>query len=265
MQCSESMDNILTFNDLDHLPSPWNIDSECTQNDPVDIPTPHKSKSAQHSGYYKEKAFSCDANKYFEIKRSIDLEIFPMKISQNYLDTVKPGMLAIAWYSINPTSTSGNNKVKMSIGGTFKEKELESAPIPTFIAHYVEDASTVYNQDVSVKVTSTPDSASSVLITPLELLVDLPVEVGCFKGPAHNVDSNHRTTSSTEMTPAFCVAFCASLSNKNLRYTMVFGGSECLCREEIPDDYIPQNNDQCSVACTGDDKQVIQIYLISTL
>ena len=62
-----------------------------------------------------------------------------------------------------------------------------------------------------------------VKMGPMELLMDVPIEMGCFTNPEEldHLDESTLTTNPTQMTPAFCIQTCV---NANKR----FAGQNCL-------------------------------------
>lgn len=90
------------------------------------------------------------------------------------------------------------------------------------------------------------------LIGPVELKVDLPIEMGCFAVP--NIDELGAATTTDTMTPAECAITCSQ--NSKIIFALM-QGNQCFCMEE---DQIlslaPAIENKCDVNCEGDSLQL---------
>ncbi len=89
-------------------------------------------------------------------------------------------------------------------------------------------------------------------LSPIDLLIDVPFEVGCFK-QKDGIDSLGTivTDSPTNgMTPAWCLTKCLEL-NPQQRIAFIRDGNECSCFEDIPLAKLALDQDSCNVYCEG--------------
>lgn len=125
---------------------------------------------------------------------------------------------------------------------------------------------------VSVTV-ETAEADSTVDVGKLELIVDLPVQVGCFSADdPTSVTGNEgkhlrsigclrltlimpcRVTavaSAADMTPEKCLDECVT-NFPMARYAFLRNGDQCFCHTTVPDNLLKVTDDSCTTPCGGD-------------
>ena len=113
----------------------------------------------------------------------------------------------------------------------------------------VPDVSTLIDDDLVTFQARDINSASGGFnISPMELLVDLPVQVGCFR--IRQPGSLVPDSSGGSQMPAECLTFC--LEHNKGRYGATTSFGDCFCHEEIPfEDLQALPMDQCQSGCNG--------------
>ena len=93
------------------------------------------------------------------------------------------------------------------------------------------------------KVTS---SDSQVNFGPIELIIDLPIAVGCFEA-INGFSLGAAVSSVTDQTPVKCLTSCLQAG---LRFAALNRGSDCHCLEDL-ENLITAPKSECELSCTG--------------
>ncbi len=108
-------------------------------------------------------------------------------------------------------------------------------------------------------------------MSPVELLIDVPFDVGCFKDIDSTVAGDLSPVSGTPangMTPAWCLKECVQgskrfacefkLAKKVISnicamklFTVIKDGSECHCAESVPLKKLQLSKESCQTTCVG--------------
>ncbi len=131
---------------------------------------------------------------------------------------------------------------------------------------YVRPITAIEGSNIEFTFLPSTDPASAYL-GPMELLVDMPVHVGCFEktDPAtFPMPSGVATTH-----PTACLTSCLT-SNPSNRYAALQGGDSCYCFNDLLRSLLrPLPDDRCEKECAGDanqfcggeDDTVLQFYV----
>ena len=98
-----------------------------------------------------------------------------------------------------------------------------------------------FSLEVSAKAEATVDG--TVLLSPIELIVDQPLNLGCFQ-----METGLHATEKTS--PQTCLLHCNSLQ---MRFALITQGNKCSCVKSINHDVFTElTNSQCLTKCQDD-------------
>ena len=193
------------------------------------------------------------------MQTTVDLDYFPLGIDENYLIRTQSRGLFRAWGrgatdvtpTFNPT-VQHEFRYNDGSGSVVAVNISESEDYTEFTS--VVNTAAIKDQSLELSFWPSTDPASAY-VSSMELLIDLPVNVGCFEKTDPDTFYLPTFTHVASPMPSTCIAACLTESSTK-RYAALVGGDSCYCYTELPRHELrPLPDDQCRKACTGDEDQ----------
>ena len=239
----------------------WDVDNDCSSLEVYPVEDGGEAFRAQHvqSPNRMKIRSLCTTGDGQNFIYEVTDDRLPLKINQNYLNEVQPVALFKTWFrfrnaggGVTPTM---NHEVRLAYGSVLPLNLDETLAVPesaeyTEHVHIVEDLHTrfsVSQRHFAIGLGAV-DEDSLIDLAPMELLIDLPINIGCFR---KNVST---MSASSQNTPAKCITHC--LSSLNHRFAALADGRICYCFDEFPVDEVTAMADEdCERVCDGDSEQ----------
>ena len=252
LQCSTARENVLSNSDLnlDDLEH-WQVNSNCPT---WGLEYPSDASDGQKNDFRRLLSADCDAGNYFKISTLADR--FPLGMNADYLDKLSPNALlkfrlrtrdkvALTQDSAIQHVVQIKSGIEAPVDVTFNEPENEEFyEYSKLIDDLADDA---LNEEFYIRFTAQDRDAKLELIPSLELLVDTPIDLGCF------VDQGLSLSGLTIVdNPAACLAHCYPAN----RVAITRFGAECYCKLSMDMDKVtPVENSKCDRKCDADPGQ----------
>ena len=277
LQCTTSQEDVVINGDLySNTQDGWDVSNTCS-----DIV---RSENHNHASWTKP-AFNglkqygvyveCMAGEEYNATQI--LETLPAGMDLEYLKTVKPQGYFRSWFFCEDSASgetfdlgielqflnAGSEVVGQSIGGINTYDEGASYDdtyveifYPIFDLHSFDFDSIQVRQTLkNIQVSSKHH------LSPVEFIVDIPQDMGCFEMLSDPSSLGFTITEATdEMSPAWCVTKCLKSDSKK-RLAFLKNGQECSCFETFPYEHVAlppshSENKLCDKVCSGAPSEV---------
>lgn len=179
-------------------------------------------------------SISCDSGQSYELSVGAMSSItrFPYGIDQAYLDAYQPAAFVKTHFIFtnNPTPVTSNTaEVTITAGGVADTVTLNvnadghshMVPVADFHTKHASG-------DLKFKVES-QNNGNLLQLTRFDLMVDLPVHIGCFKDAGTGFDLGGKTEDAAAQSVAACLKTCASTG----AYAVLHKGTDCHCPDSL--------------------------------
>lgn len=175
----------------------------------------------------------------------------PPGMDSAYVTAFGPSAMAVAFVRTTKNGQSATLTVgSASIAGDF----ADFGDSKFFVALLLPDVGDFLGQ-AAVLSGAAAGPNSDHFVSPVEVVVDLPIGVGCFEdvGAAHFVTGSALTNDG--MTPAACLTHCFSQTGSP-RYAFIRNGDECQCDGQVDGSLEAHPEGECGAPCDGDANQI---------
>ncbi|TRY78181.1 hypothetical protein TCAL_06224, partial [Tigriopus californicus] len=260
LQCSTSQENILYNNDFwTTINAPWQVDHNCSKAELGLNSALNEEIGSQTSNAMGTWDFECNTNQGFEVRATLDLDLFPLGIDQAYLNSVNMAGLVVGWAQglSNPINVNQGFEYKLDIedGNPIVINQMESTT-QWPLSKSLNSVSNQLSKTVSFGYLSQYPAQQSRVV-PINFLVDMPFGLGCFGMTQEALSTFGAPILAPDMTPVQCLTTCATtFPSPQKRFSGLSNANECRCFEELPNPDLTLLPDlACSTPCTGDDHQ----------
>lgn len=255
LECSTALENLLLPNHPSEKPDI--LSSSCQRHGVLSQTENHLNPIYVYGSNVIDPWFAfCSApDGYLSLTFPVLESQLPLGMNMAYITTFQPTGLLRLWYrasqfdgvsfDFDEPRTTESISLELIAGAaqTLSIDVPESASVQgTF--DLFPDMTLFLNESVELNI-SIP-AADTGLVTFVDLLIDMPIRVGCFESASEGSDLG------TGFIPTSCLVACFSDGMK--RFAGVKSGSECICFEELPSSsQVPM--EKCDKKCDEDDFQ----------
>ena len=265
LHCSTVSANLLMNSDrFTQSDEGWLSEGNCSVTLSQNSDGQDQSKHAVNGWHRFTLHLACAANEHYHSQQFVFNEQFPWDMDIDYFSNVNPRGYFRYWYkslsdgadvhNIQMTVdllSGGTSVTKLGKEGSVTNSEMYIEEMKEDLIILPEFGSQHIDAFLVTAAFHSQDSAVDVNLGPLELVLDVPFDAGCFKLLAPLDES----PISESITPASCITKCLT-SDSEKRFAIIANDETCYCSKDIPYDklqIVASENETlvCSNVCTG--------------
>ena len=262
LECSASLETEVAGNTdwFTHTRADWQEVSDCPAGHNgatgiIDVRSKAKLYHAQVHGYQYSAAAKCDVPHTYYIQKTItSASLDTLGLTQEYIAQIKPAAYVRSFAKVIATAATPNAyKIEMTLAdGTSKEAIIGKLKRTEFSSSSeIKDAmvtlplASLPLGDFTIKSHFFEKGSGTLVTTPPELRVDLPLEMGCYtasEGFDDEVDDE-------ALTKTKCILQCHA---ETKRFAFITKGKHCFCKDEsVLQKLKLVQPEECSSTCSG--------------
>lgn len=192
----------------------------------------------------------CNESQVISLKTQISKWNLPHGMNYQYLSLVKPHGLVQFQYRFqgqnNPRPGINHSIAFKSYSGqVFRQYVEESADFGTF-THWIPNLADILDVHLELKI-EVGAGDSKVEFSPYDVIMDIPIHIGCFKIPASEMQVQY-----AEDANYFACATKCLQSSLTAKFIAMGDELKCVCLSDLPKQSMELvNNAQCNSVCGG--------------